>query len=944
MKRYLKATIFTFGTLILTFLAIKQVINSSLTQKQLLNSLTQLIAVNTPIKDPKVSYKKLSWGGLHHPLSLSFHQMEVSDNHDGKLSIEKLYVSWSFTKIWQGHSTPSWFSIKNGQLQYQQQPILTADLTIQSDLNYQKINIDHLGLIPEKLGTLKFCPPHLKAYLMGIHLPVEAFGQIIFTPDKLSKLHLTLKSKEGDFILPPYFPTSVALQNLQLEVRSSSPQHIQAIITATTGQTHLSTQAQIMLPESLTALWHQGGKIDLSVSGNVTDVPIDALPTLWPVGLAPKPRHWVTTNLSHGIINGTIDTKMTLIFAPQAQLQDITLYNLSGDLYPRDVTVSYLGDLPKVEQTNGHCHYTQKQFIIDKITGVVNGLQLTHGHIIIDDMHKEDQSIQITLDLIGNVGRAFEIISAKPLCLLQKLGISLNQPEGLSTTRVFLQFPLETGVSIDQVHVEAKSHITSAKAKLNDVVANYPLYLTHGDFDLTVDRDHLCMSGSTQIEDTPTTLEWTEYFKGSKSSFTRKLQLQAIKSLIVGKQDSALIKGKIPLQLHYERDKKDQTSLHLKAPLDEVMLSLPWFSYYKNLADPATFELELQSIPEDGMFIRKGYLNGKGLNIEISGKWGGKNTKITIPKLKIGELQGNLSLTKEKERLKLNGNLNEFDVFTLLNEVPSLEGQSTSFPSLDGDIRLKLGKLIFSNTYEVKNATFTTQLTAGELQTIHLKDESDEFNFALAPSEDGAQTFNLESTNAAELLELFAPGNDLSGGKINFVGNIKKVGSQSLMTGEIDIRNLTVHEAPTLAKILSLSSVEGILRNLSGEGLKFDHGHAHVSWKAGEVLIHEAYLIGSALGLTFTGATSGGHVSLTGEVIPFYSINNILSQIPVVGQILSGNSDHAIFSTPFVLSGGWNNPDIQVQPLATLAPGGMRKIFHDSALDKTTEKSHLPSH
>lgn len=939
MKRYQKATLFTFAAFIVVFLTIHQVVNSSWGREQFLGSLTQLITINTPIKNPKISYQQISWGGFSHPLSLSAHQVEIMDNHKGKLSAEKLYMGWSLPKIWQCYFLPSWFSIKNGQLEYENQPIITTDLTIQSHPVNWGIIIDHFRIIPEKLSLIECCPASFKTYLTAINLPVEGSGHINFASDKLLKLHLTLSSKEGCFTFPPYFPISVPLHKLQLEVILNSPQQIKSILTAMTVQTHIRGEAQITLPVSLADFWQQGGNIGLHISGNVTEVPVSSLSTLWPVGLAAKPRKWVTTNLSHGIIDGAIDTEMTLTFAPQAQLSDIAIHDLSGDLYPTGVTVSYLGDLPKVEKTNAHCSYTQQQFIIDKITGVVNGLQLEHGHIIIDDLHKADQSIQITLDLIGNVARTFEIISAKPLYLLQKLGLSLNQPEGLSATRVFLKFPLETGLDLDRIHVEAKAHITNAKASLDDIIANYPLRFDQGDFDLDVDRNHLYLSGSAQVEDAPVTLEWTEYFTNAKGPFIRKLQLQATKPLVIGSSDSPLIKGKLPLQLQYEKNKNNQISFHLKAQLDKVMLSLPWFSYHKNLAEPALFELELQSISENSVFIRKGYLNGKDLNMEITGQWGDKDKKITTSKLKIGEMQGKLSLTQRKKRLKLQGHLNELDVFTFLHASPFSESSPASFTSLDGDIRLKFDRLVFSNTYEIKNTSFIAQLTNGALQTVYLKDKTDEFNFALTPAENGIQTFNLEAANAAEILELFAPGNDLSGGEINFVGSIKKTGAHPLMEGEIDIRNLTVHEAPTLAKILSLSSVEGILRNLSGEGLKFDHGHAHVNWKPGEVLINHAHLTGTALGLTFAGTTSGDQVSFSGEVIPFYSINNVLSKIPVLGKILSGNSEHAVFSTPFVLSGNWKNPDIQVQPLITLAPGGMRKIFHTP-----TGENQFPGH
>lgn len=941
MKRYLKATVFTFVAFIITFSTIHQIIHSAWGRNQILSSLTQFITANTPLKTPEIIYKQVSWGGFSHPLSLTIDQIEILDNRNTKLSAEKIYLGWSLVKTLQGDFLPSWLSIKNSRLHYKNQPAIHASFTIHSRPAYQEIIIDHLYINPEKLKLIDFFPASIKEYLAAIHLPAEGKGNITFTPKQISKLHLTFQVKEGVFAFPPSLSTPIPLHNLQVEIAANSPHHLQATITTQTGQTHAWGEAQIVLPVSLTDFWQQGGNINLHLSGNVTKALVNDLSTLWPANLAPIPREWVTTNLSSGSINGTINTEMTLTFMPQAQLSDLTIHDLSGDLYPTGVTVSYFGELPKVEQTKAHCTYTQKQFIINSITGIVNGLQLAHGHIVIDDLHKADQSIQITLDLIGNVARAFEIISAKPLFLLQKLGLSLQQPEGLSTTHVFLKFPLETGLDLDQVYVEANAHIADAKATLDDIITGYPLAFTKGDFDLNVNRNHLHLSGLAHIADAPATLEWTEYFNNTSGPFIRKLQLQARKSIIAGNSDSPLIKGTLPIDLLYEKGNSHQVSFYLKAPLDDVILNLPWFSYHKSLTDTALLELEAHSKPNEDIVIHKGSLNGTNINLEMSGKWGDKTKKITTSHLKIGDTQGKLSLVQKNERLKLQGHLNEIDIFPFLNSPTFSENSSDSLPSFDGDVHLKLDKLVFSNTYDIKNITFIAQLTKGELQTLSVQDTADEFHFALTPAENGIQTFNLEANNAAELLELFTPGNDFSDGKINFVGHIQrplppssaKTDTTFTMDGEIDIRNLTVHEAPTLAKILSLSSVDGILQNLSGKGLKFDQGHAHISWKPGEFSIHQAYLTGTALGLTFAGTILGDQVNLTGEVIPFYSINNVLSQIPIVGKILSGNSEHAVFSTPFILSGHRKNLNIQVQPLTTLAPGGMRKIF------QTTEES-----
>ncbi|WP_032112626.1 AsmA-like C-terminal domain-containing protein [Candidatus Paracaedibacter symbiosus] len=998
LQRYLKFSFFAFSLIIVTAIAGLKVVQSPWGQQKILDAVIQIIAVNTPFKDSKISYSQITWGGFRHPLSLSLKNFEVkfciptshtdnfkdflgenggrfhwnspspsrkwgkfsikkgqhewgesrctesNDAHEATLSIERLYLSWSWGGFLHKHFNPSKLIIENSNFQYQKKTIATANLTIQLHTDEKNFILHHLSLNPKNLANFTLCPDNLKEALATIHLPLKITGKLDLKKNQLSCFELNMASDGGDFTLLPYFPTIISPKDLSLSLfKNTEPNTLNLAFKTTVGMSELNTQAQLIFPESLTDLWVEGGKIEIKLLGNVTEIPFDNLATLWPVGLAPKPRHWVTTNLSHGAVKGTIKSDFVVALAPKGQISDVIIQDISGDLYPVDVTVNYLGNLPPVRGTSGHCYYTKQQLIIENIVGTVNGLHLSQGHIIIDDLHKNDQHIQIVTDLLGDVSQAFEIISAKPLLLLQKLGLSLNQPQGLMATRVLLKFPLESGLTIDQVQVEAQSHLSNAKVILEDVIAGQSINLSKGGLEIAVDNDHLYLSGEAELNAMPATLEWTENFNNVKAPFARKLSLAVKKDFKAKNEDFSPIIGEVPIELIYTKDQQNKIALSLTTSLKSARLSLPWFSYHKNEQEPASLYLEAKSTDTaDELMFSHGRLTGKDLNAEIFGTWGAALSKLTLSKVRIGEMQGNFSAIRHNDRLKLEGSINEFDVFTLFNELPLVDDKPETPSQLDADIRLTIGNLIFSDSYAVKKAAFTLQLTNGNLQTINIKDKADEFNFTLTPEENGIQHFNLESTNAAELLELLTPGNDLSGGKINFVGQRRKVEGYSHLKGEIDIKGLTVHEAPTLAKILSLSSLEGIMRTLSGDGLKFDHGHAHLSWKKGEILLDNAYVIGTALGLTFTGMIVGESIHFTGEVIPFYALNNILSRIPLMGQILSGNSEHAIFSTPFALSGNRSNPNIHVQPLTTLAPGGMRRMLEIGVEKGQPHQSQAP--
>ncbi len=886
--------------------------------------LTRIIKENTPFKNIKITYASFSWGKWQHPLSFYLHKVNLQDEENGILSIEKLYVSWSITNFIKGQFNPNWLSIQKGQLRHQQQTVGNADFTIDLDSSGSTLTLDHLYFDPKTVASLDICPKAIKSSLENIHLPFNATGHVYFKEQELTSINLTASVKTGHFLATSYFPLPLSIHDLHVNIRLDSLQKMNVLITVATGDTHLSTQGQFIFPCSIMQLWQSGGKIDMTFTGETTNVHVDDLSKLWPIGLAPKPRKWVTTNLSQGHVDGTLHAKATLHINPKGDVYDVMLDELSGELFPTGVNVNYLGKLPSVQQTNAHCRYNQQQFVMEKIAGVVNGIKLSNGHIVIDDLHKRDQHIQITLDLIGDAGQVMEIISAKPLELIQKLGLPLKNAQGLSTTSVLLKFPLESNVTLKQVQVEARSKFMNAQAQLNGQTS-YPIQLKHGNLDLFVDSDHLYIEGSTSLNDMPAQLEWTEYFNQTAIPFTRKLTLHATKTFMPNQEvESPVISGPIPFDILYKKDAKANTFLTFTATFDDAILNLPWLSYHKQKGTSATCYIEAKSSTNNEFIIQKGSLNGENLKATLSGSWGTADSKLKLSNLQIGETSGYLTIAHRQGRLILKGNVNEFDMLTLLNEWPANDSSSSSPP--DTDINLTINKLIFSDTYQLKKATFTLQLTDGDIQTIHLRDKANQFHFLLTPTENGAQAFNLEAMDAAELLESMHPGTDLEGGHINFIGHRTKKDSHSFIEGELDIKNITVFEAPLLAKILSLSSIQGIIHALSGKGVKFDQGHAIINWKQDNITIKDAYLFGTSLGLTFSGMISQQQLDFRGEIIPFYPLNSALSKIPLIGESLSGNSVHAIFSTPFWLSGTKSDPKIRVEALTTLTPRGMRTM------------------
>jgi hypothetical protein len=68
-------------------------------------------------------------------------------------------------------------------------------------------------------------------------------------------------------------------------------------------------------------------------------------------------------------------------------------------------------------------------------------------------------------------------------------------------------------------------------------------------------------------------------------------------------------------------------------------------------------------------------------------------------------------------------------------------------------------------------------------------------------------------------------------------------------------------------------------------------------------------------------------VHLRGTFVPFYGLNNMFGQIPIVGLFLGGGSNEGIFGITYEVGGTTSNPRAVVNPISAIAPGLLRKFF-----------------
>ena len=142
------------------------------------------------------------------------------------------------------------------------------------------------------------------------------------------------------------------------------------------------------------------------------------------------------------------------------------------------------------------------------------------------------------------------------------------------------------------------------------------------------------------------------------------------------------------------------------------------------------------------------------------------------------------------------------------------------------------------------------------------------------------------------------------------------------------VDDFVVIEAPAAVRMFSVLSLAGLYGLVEGEGTAFARGEAIIH-SEGE--IHELERVqagGAALGISLLGQVNKAErtLDISGNLVPANLVSNIIGNVPLVAEILTGVDRTGLFATQFSMQGSIDEPDVNVNALA-LAPGLLRDIF-----------------
>ena len=673
---------------------------------------------------------------------------------------------------------------------------------------------------------------------------------------------------------------------------------------------------------------HIPGKLGIVLA----DVPVAKFATLWPPALSRGGRRWVLANVHDGVLDQAA-VQLDLEVDPAALSADVV--SARGSMRYHDLTINYYSGLAPVRKVSGTAMLTDKRLTFTPTGGTIKSVQVTGGSLDITDLGAPVEWQTIDLNLAGPIRDVFEVIDAKPLRYAHDVGVDPAHVGGRTEFNLHFRFPLLRSLKFDDIEYGVRATLTGASI----TGAAMDRDLSDGDFALDVSRPGMHLQGNARFDAVPISIDGGVAFKpknGPRGRYRvmmtiddeqrRRLALDYLRDRIA---------GPIGIDLIYSVFDAGRAEVDARLDLRAAGLSVAEAGWSKAPDTAGSGKLVLDLVNEEITRLREIEVKAGGLN----GKFALALTPdrkhiqhVDIERLVIGDddVAGIVAPRPDGGwQVDLHGP--RFDLTHWLKDSgnDSLSQHSSADPPLLIDAHL--GRLILGPRRQVRNLSAHLLREGDNWQSARINARfvnGHELSLRFG-SESEKRGLSFLSDDLGATLSLLDVTENIVGGRIAITGQVSDAGGKRILRGHVDGDNYNLIRAPGLAKVLSLTSLNAIGSMLAGSGIPFSTLRGDFAYSEDHLVLENLLAYGGALGVTANGLLELGphRLDIQGTIVPAYTLNSIIGNVPVLGSLLLGGEGQGLFAANYRATGSAADPQVSVNPLSALTPGFLRRLF-----------------
>ncbi len=695
--------------------------------------------------------------------------------------------------------------------------------------------------------------------------------------------------------------------------------------------------------------------IALTLSAEVDSLATNDLYRYWPRQIAFKAWNWCKESMSEGEFrNG----KFSFDFAYDKQAGGLRFKDLHGRAEAQGVSLNYLEGMPAIEGINGYADFAADSLKIYIDKGTSADVVANKGYVELYDLNKEDNFARIKIEGVGAIPDILRLIDHKPLGYTSDMGLKPDLFEGTADVSLDLDFELKQNLKPSEVKVDIKSilHDVVIKGMLPERVIEAKT------LDLSVDNQGMLLSGVTNFDGIPITLEWKQNFDSRQYqsryqlSFNFDNMLKQKLGLDISALSDTYIRGSIPAQAVVTTYADGKTIIDASGDLRQTDIDYSFLGFKKKRGVEgvisARIELRDGKVKNIPMFaLSKPDFNLSGnisLNkqgqievIDIADIKGPKTSaaaKIAMgDKIKIDVTGVSYDLSdffaKDEEEIERSKARRRQKKLHDALEPPAADENQWEKVA-DADINITVDNLWTNENVAIRNFVGETKVRHGiGIEEMHLtghfaakanRRKESGLRLDYVPRANQEYLLTIESDDAGSTFRFLRLYDDMRGGTLSI--SARRTPDKNFI-GYAKIRDFNVYNTPVFAKLLTVASLSGMVDLLTGEGIVFSHFDAPFEYRNSQLKVNDARAFGNVVGISGSGTYSMRYqeFDVKGLIAPAYGLNTLIGSIPLVGSLLSGK-DGTVFAANYSISGNIDEPEININPLSALSPNSLKEL------------------
>lgn len=675
------------------------------------------------------------------------------------------------------------------------------------------------------------------------------------------------------------------------------------------------------------------------LQGRVRDISADFLKKLWPPIVAAKSRNWVNENIISGrISDGAFNINIPVNALAEALAQKfMPNENIDFQFSLKDVVSNYFKTLPPLFGGSGNAYLRGDEFRLNIDSAQIalpsqGVVQVSNTTFNATGLLLDEVPGVFSIKLNATAPNLVEFASQPSLDLMSRARLSTARFNGQATANIDLALPLVKNVPRERV--TAKAAVKIINASIEDVMPNVDF--SDGTLSILFDRKGINASGPMKINGFPATLSWTRSAgPTSLANATLVAELDDATREKLGIKLGSYAQGPIKVSADIAGVGEKTSTVEVKADLSKVEMTIAAINWYRPPTNGTTATFRYQSGGDEGRKVEGLVVKGPGLGIKgdvfLNASGGLKSANLSQVWLN-DENNFSMKLTPGDDSQSVAINGNSFDARPFLKSIFSKSSGtngSEDGPPQNLSISANVDRIIAhrgevltgvsANLSVRRNVLASAEIggtfLSGSALDIHVK-----------PSGDG-RILEMTSGDGGAVLRATNLYSKVAGGNLEFIAVMSNDPGSTIKRGQLVLRSFAVRNEAALANIDSRGKARksGPRR----DGLNFTKLKLPFTTDAKFVRIGNTLLKGNDLGASAEGIIrkSDGAIDITGTIIPAYGLNSALSNIPLVGDILTGGKGQGVFGLTYAMSGTFAAPKFQVNPVSAIAPGILRKFF-----------------